>query len=128
MAAYQARIAYLTPGRRSRHYFHRLVLAHSRQAALEEARALLKKKSPNAHILHEAANLRPDSQDAEVAMLSGWELRDGWWTRPIRAGDDLAAIAAHGYASSRRINVRSTAACVAIDRSAQAPDGQVSSG
>lgn len=121
MAAYQTRIAYITPHRRSRHYFHQLVLAHSRQAALDEARALLEKRSPNARILHEAADLRPDSQDAELAILSGWKLRDGWWTRPIRAGDDLAEIAAHGYASSRRISVRSTAACVAIDRSAQTP-------
>jgi hypothetical protein len=53
-------------------------------------------------------------------MLTGWKLSNGWWTRPIRPGDDLAAIAAHGYANSRRINTRTTAGCVAIDNNAQA--------
>lgn len=54
---------------------------------------------------------RPDSPDAEAAMLAGWKLSDGWRTRPIRPGDNLAAIATHGDANSRRINTRTTAAC-----------------
>ncbi|MBE0704006.1 MAG: hypothetical protein IH582_12695 [Afipia sp.] len=93
MAAFQVRIAYLTPLKRSRHYFHQLVLASDQQSALAEGRALLKKRSPQARIVHAAANLRPDSKDAEAAIQAGWRYRDGWWSRPIRAGDDLAAIA-----------------------------------
>ncbi len=115
MAAFQVRIAYLTPHRRSRRYFHQLILADNRQAALIEARNQLNKRSPDAHIVHEVANLRPDSRDAEIAIRGGWALRDGCWSRPIRAGDDLAAIAAHGYTNGKRINVRTTADCVAID-------------
>jgi len=114
--AFQVKIAYLTPYRHSRRYFHQIVVADDKQAALVETRDLLSKRSPSARIVHEVASLRPDSQDAEAAIKAGWSLRDGWWSRPIRAGDDLAAIATHGYASSRRINVRTTAGCVAIDR------------
>ncbi|MBN9237390.1 hypothetical protein QV13_04805 [Mesorhizobium hungaricum] len=115
MAAFQVRIAYLTPLKRSRHYFHQLVLADDRQAALAEGRALLRKRSPEARIVHAAANLRPDSKDAEAVIRAGWRYRDGWWSRPIRAGDDLAAIALHGFADSKAINARSTAGCVEID-------------
>jgi hypothetical protein len=118
MAAFQVRIAYLTPLKRSRHYFHQLVLASDRQSALAEGRALLRKRSPEARIVHVAANLRPDSKDAEAAIRAGWRYRDGWWSRPIRAGDDLAAIALHGYVDSKAINARSTAGCVDIDRHA----------
>jgi hypothetical protein len=106
------------PHRRTKHYFQQLVLATDQQGAVADARAQLAKRSPNAHVVHAAATRRPDSRDAEAAILAGWKLRDNWWTRPIRAGDDLAAIAAHGYANSRRINTRTTAGCVAIDRSA----------
>lgn len=119
MAAYQVRIAYLTQLRRSRHYFHQLVLADNKRDALTQARALLKRRSPGARIVHEAVELRPDSRDAEAAIRAGWQYRDGWWTRAIRSGDDLAAIALHGYADSTRINARSTAGCVAIDRHAE---------
>ncbi|MBN9244898.1 MAG: hypothetical protein J0I98_19115 [Mesorhizobium sp.] len=118
MAAFQVRIAYLTPLKRSRHCFHQLVLAGDRQSALAEGRALLKKRSPEARIVHAAANLRPDSKDTEAAVQAGWRYRDGWWCRPIRAGDDLAATALHGYADSKAINARSTAGCVDIDRHA----------
>lgn len=118
MAAFQVRIAYLTPLRRSRHYFHQLVLAGDRQGAIAEGRALLRKRSPEARIVHAAASLRPDSKDAEAAIRAGWRYRDGWWSRPIRAGDDLAEIALHGYADGKGINARSTAGCVDIDRHA----------
>jgi len=118
MAAFQVRIAYLTPLKRSRHYFHQLVLASDQQSALAEGRALLKKRSPQARIVHAAANLRPDSKDAEAAIQAGWRYRDGWWSRSIRAGDDLAAIALHGYVDGKGINARSTAGCVDIDRHA----------
>jgi hypothetical protein len=118
MAAFQVRIAYLTPLKRSRHYFPQLVLASDQQAALAEGRALLRKRSPEARIVHAAANLRPDSRDAETAIRAGWRYRDGWWSRPIRAGDDLAAIAVHGFADSKAINARTTAGCVDIDRHA----------
>lgn len=116
MAAFQVTIAYFTPYRRTKHYFHQLVLAADQQSAVADARARLAKRSPNAHVVHSAATLRPDSHDAEAAILAGWKLRDNWWTRPIRAGDDLVTIAAHGYANSRRVNTRTTAGCVAIDR------------
>jgi hypothetical protein len=119
MAAFQVRIAYLTPLRRSRHYFHQLVLADDRRAALAEGCALLRKRSPEARIFHAAANLRPDSNDAEAAIRAGWRYRDGCWSRPIRAGDDLAAIAVHGFADNKAINARSTAGCVDIDRHAE---------
>jgi hypothetical protein len=115
MAAFQVRIAYLTPLKRSRHYFHQLVLAGDRQSALAEGRALLKKRSPEARIVHAAANLRPDSKDVETAIRAGWRYRDGWWSRPIRAGDDPTAIALDGYADSKAINARGTAGCVDID-------------
>ncbi len=118
MAAFQVRIAYLTPLKRSRHYFHQLVLASDQQGAIAEGRALLRKRSPEARIVHAAANLRPDSKDAEASIRAGWRYRDGWWSRPIRAGDDLAAIALHGFADSKAINSRSTAGCVDIDRHA----------
>lgn len=121
MPAYQVRIAYLTPHRRARRYFHNLVLAADEASALAEARAQLEKRSQGARIVHQTAALRPDSRDAEAAMQAGWTLVDGWWTRPIRPGDDLASIATHGYANSRRINTRTTAGCVAIDRNAHAP-------
>lgn len=119
MAAFQVRIAYFTPHRRTKHYFHQLALAADQQGAVVNARAQLAKRSPTAQVVHAIATLRPDSRDAEAALLAGWTLRDNWWTRPIRAGDDLAVIAAHGYANSRRINTRTTAGCVAIDRSAE---------
>ncbi|CAM5279901.1 hypothetical protein ATER59S_00384 [Aquamicrobium terrae] len=118
MAAFQVRIAYLTPLRRSRHYFHQLVLADDRQGAIAEGRALLRKRSPEARIVHATANLRPDSKNAEAAIQAGWRYRDGWWSRPIRAGDDLVAIALYGYADNRAINTRSTAGCTDIDRHA----------
>jgi hypothetical protein len=118
MAAFQVRIAYLTQLKRSRHYFHQLVLAGDRPGAIAEGRALLRKRSPEARIVHVAANLRPDSKDAEAAIRAGWQYRDGWWSRPIRAGDDLVAIALHGYADSKAFNTRSTAGCVDIDRHA----------
>lgn len=118
MAAFQVRIAYLTPVRRTRHYFHRMVVAENEQGALEIARHQLGQRSRGASIVHEAATLRPDSREAEAALRGGWQLEDGWWTRPFRPGDDLATIAAHGFASSRRINTRTAAACLAIDRSA----------
>lgn len=120
MPAYQVRIAYLTPHRRSRRYFHNVVLADDQTSALAEGRSQLIRRSHGAQIVHQTATLRPDSRDAEAAILAGWKLSDGWWTRPIRPGDDLAAIAAHGYANSRRINSRTTAGCVAIDSNAQA--------
>ncbi|WP_146119617.1 hypothetical protein [Phyllobacterium phragmitis] len=116
MPAYQIRIAYLTQYRRTRHYFHRLIIAGDQDLALTEGRAQLAKRSPNARIVHESALLRPDSRDIEAAMSSGWMLRDGWWTRPIRAGDDLAIIAMHGHADSKHINARTPAGCIAIDR------------
>lgn len=116
MAAYQVRIAYLTPLRRSRHYFHQLVLAGERQGALAEGRALLKRRSPEARIVHEVASIRPDSHYAEAAIRAGWRLKDGWWTRPTRASDDLAAIAMHGHATGKHISTRTAAGCVAIDR------------
>jgi len=119
LAAFQVRIAYFTAHRRTTHYFHRLILAADQRTAIADARALLAKRSPTAHIVHANATLRPDSQDAEAAILAGWKLRDNWWTRPIRADDDLAAIAKHGYANSRQISTRTTAACVMIDRSAR---------
>jgi hypothetical protein len=118
MAAFQVRIAYLTPLKRSRHYFHQLVLASDRQGAIAEGCALLRKRSPEARTVHAAANLRPDSKDAEAAIRAGWRYHDGWWSRPIRAGDDLAAIALHGYADGKAINARNTAGCVDIDRHA----------
>lgn len=119
MAAFQVRIAYFTPRRHTTHYFHGLVLAADQQAAIANARARLAKRSPTAHVVHAAATLRPDSRDAEAAILAGWKLRDNWWTRPIRADDDLAAIAEHGYANSRQINTRTTTGCVVIDRCAR---------
>jgi len=118
MAAFQVRIAYLTPLRRSRHYFQQLVLASDQQSAIAEGRALLRKRSPEARIVHATANLRLDSKNAEAAIQAGWRYRDGWWSRPIRAGDDLVAIALYGYADSRAINTRSTAGCIDIDRHA----------
>lgn len=119
MPAYQVRIAYLTPHRRSRRYFHNVILADDQASALAEGRSQLTKRSHGAQIVHQTATVRPHRRDAEAAMLAGWKLSDGWWTRPIRPRDDLAAIAAHGYANSRRINSRATAGCVAIDSSAQ---------
>lgn len=119
MAAYQVRIAYLTPVRRTRHYFHQMVLADSEEAALLAARKQLGKRSRDARIVYETATLRPDSRDAEAAVKGGWKLEDGWWTRPFRPGDDLAAIAAHGFANSRRVNTRTAAGCLAIDRGNQ---------
>lgn len=116
MAAYQVRIAYMTPLRRSRHYFHQLVLASDRQGALTEGRALLKRRSPEARIIHETASMRPDSRDAEAAIRAGWRLKAGWWTRPTRASDDLATIAMHGHVAGKRISTRTAAGCVAIDR------------
>ncbi|KXF76527.1 hypothetical protein ATN84_10680 [Paramesorhizobium deserti] len=116
MPAYQVRIAYLTQFRKTRHYFHRLVIAGDRDLALDEGRAQLARRSPNARIVHESAVLRPDSRDIEVAIASGWALKGGWWTRPIRAGDDLAIIAMHGHAGSNHINARTPADCLAIDR------------
>ncbi|MGS1096350.1 hypothetical protein ACVCNR_17470 (plasmid) [Aquamicrobium terrae] len=79
VAAFQVRIAYITPHRRSLHYFHQLILAGTRQAALIEARNHLIRCSPDAHTGHKVANLRPDSLDAEIAIRAGWSLRDGWW-------------------------------------------------
>jgi hypothetical protein len=116
MPAYQVRIAYLTRYRRTRHYFHQLIMAEDEGRALEEGRAQLAKRSRDAHIVHESALLRSDSREVEAIVASGWTLRDGWWTRPIRAGDDLAAIAMHGHADSRHINARTPADCLAIDR------------
>lgn len=118
MGAFQVKIAYLTPQRRTRHFFHRLVIAETKESALAEARRQLAKSTRNTRIVHQAATLRPDSNEAEAAVLSGWSLRDGWWTRPLRSGDNLAAVAGHGYVTSRSVNVRNTADCVAIDRSA----------
>lgn len=83
LAAFQVRIAYFTPHRRTKHYFHQLVLAADQQGAVADARAQLEKRSPNASVVHAAATLRPDSHDAEAAILAGWKLRDNWWTRPI---------------------------------------------
>lgn len=116
MPAFQVRIAYLTPNRRSRRYFHNVVVAADQAAALAEARVQLSKRSNGAQIVHQTASLRLDSRDAEAAMLAGWKLTDGWWTRPIRWSDDLVAIAAHGYVNGRCINTRTTAGCAAIDR------------
>ncbi|RCS25732.1 hypothetical protein DUT91_02880 [Phyllobacterium salinisoli] len=116
MPAYQIRIAYLTQYRRTRHYFHRLIIAGDQDLALAEGRALLTKVSPNARIVHESALLRPDSGEVEAAVASGWTLRNGWWSRPIRAGDDLVIIAMHGHADSKHINARTPAGCLAIDR------------
>ncbi|WP_459090175.1 hypothetical protein [Mesorhizobium sp. A556] len=109
----------MTPIRRSRRYFHNVVVADDQAAALAEGREQLSKRSIGAQIVHQSASLRRDNSDAEAAMLAGWKLTDGWWTRPIRPGDDLAEIAAHGHASNRRINTRTTAGCVAMDRSAR---------
>jgi hypothetical protein len=97
------------------HFFHRLVIADSTESALAEARRQLMKGVRNSRIVHQAASLRSDSSDAEEALLGGWKLRDGWWTRPIRPGDNLAAVAAHGYVTSQSVNARNTAGCVAID-------------
>ena len=119
MPAFQVRIAYMTPHRRSRRIFHNVVLADDQTSADAEARTQLLKRSHGVQIVHQTAALRPDSRDAEAAMRAGWKLADGWWTRPVRPGDDLAAIASHGYANSRRINTRTTAGCVAIDSTAQ---------
>lgn len=116
MAAFQVRIAYLTPQRRTRHYFHQVVLAEDRRGALASGRLQLAMRSPDAHVIHEVPTLRKDSQDAEMAMLGGWRLCDGWWTRPVRVIDDLAAIAFHGYVNNKRIVARTTAECIAIDR------------
>ncbi|MBB2974391.1 hypothetical protein [Mesorhizobium sp. RMAD-H1] len=116
MPAYQVRIAYLTHYRKTRHYFHSLIIAGDRSLALDEGRAQLAKRSPNARIVHESAILRPDSLDIEVAVASGWMLKGGWWSRPIRAEDDLAVIALHGHADGNQVNVRTPADCLAIDR------------
>jgi len=116
MPAYQVRIAYLTQYRKTRHYFHHLIIAGDRGLALSEGRTQLMRRSPNARIIHESAILRPDSRDIEVAIASGWTLKGGWWTRPIKAEDDLAVIAMHGHADSRHINARTPAGCLAIDR------------
>ncbi|WP_420963356.1 hypothetical protein [Brucella sp. IR073] len=115
MPAYQIRIAYLTRYRRTRHYYHRLIMAGDKELALAEGRAQLARRSPEAQIVHESAQLRPDSRDVEAVMASGWMLKDGWWTRPIRAGDDLALIAMHGHTDSKHINARTPADCLAID-------------
>lgn len=72
---------------------------------------------PQAEIIHEIAILRKDSQDTVEAMLNGWKLDGGWWTRGVRTGDDLASIALHGYARGGRLLTRTTACCIAIDRS-----------
>lgn len=120
MAAFQVRIAYLTPRRRTRHYFYQVVLAEDRRGALANGRWQLARRSPYAHVIHEVATLRKDSQDAELVMLGGWRLCDGWWTRPVRVGDDLAAIAFHGYVKNKRIVTRTTAECIAIDRDSEA--------
>lgn len=120
MAAFQIRIAYLTPRRRTRHYFHQVVLAEDRRSALANGRLQLAKRSPDARVIHEVATLRKDSRDTELAMLGGWRLRDGWWTRPIRVGDDLAAVASHGYINNKRIVTRTAAGCIAIDRDTEA--------
>lgn len=116
MPAFQVRIAYLTAARRSRRYFHDIVLTVDRASAVREGLARLEKRSPGARVVHQAAFLRPDSRDAETAILSGWRLSKNWWTRPMKPDDDLAAIAAHGHVDLRGVNARSTAACVAIDQ------------
>ncbi|PYE85276.1 hypothetical protein [Phyllobacterium leguminum] len=115
MPAYQVRIAYLTSYRRTRHYFHRLIMAGDQALALAEGRALLARRSPNAQIVHESASIRPDSNDVETVMTSGWMLKDGWWTRPLRAGDNPAIIARYGHADSKHVNARTPADCLAID-------------
>lgn len=115
MPAYQVRIAYLTRYRRTRHYFHRLIMAGDQGLALEEGRALLAKSSPDAQLVHESALLRPDSRDVETVIMSGWMLKDGWWTRPLRAGDNPAIIAMHGHADNKHVNARTPADCLAID-------------
>ena len=76
--------------------------------------------SPDVGVVHEVATLREDSQGAELAMLGGWRLRDGWWARPIRVGDNLVAIAFHGYVNNKRIVIRTTAGCIAIDHDTEA--------
>ena len=120
LAAFQVRIAYLTPRRRTRHYFHQIILAEDRRTALAIGRSQLEKRSPGAHVVLESASLRPDSQDAVVAILGGWKLRDGWWTRPSRSGDDLEVIARFGHVSKNGVMTRTTAQCLAIDRSCDA--------
>lgn len=77
MPAFQVRIAYLTPHRRSRRYFHNIiVLAGDQPSALAEGRLQLMKRSHGAQIVHQTATLRRGSRDVEAAMLDGRLRRD----------------------------------------------------
>lgn len=118
MPAFQVKIAYLTKYKQSRHLFHELVIADDAGGALDEGRKRLARRSRETRIIHEACSIRPDSEEVERAAAHGWTLNDNWWSRPVKAEDDLAAIARHGFTHSNVIHAKSAQDCVAIDRHA----------
>ncbi len=76
-------------------------VAASRCATQQSAiRALARRRCDQKDSGFRKASLAAFQVGTALAIIAGWKLRDGWWTRAIRPGDDLAAMALRGYANT----------------------------